>query len=350
VPASGSDTPTAPIGAKAGFRTRLTAIGLSFGIGAALMAVKFYAFYLTGSSAVLSDALESIINVAASAFAGLSIFLAARPPDESHPYGHGKIEFFSAGFEGALIILAAVGIFRTGLMHLQEPRSLPNLEGGLLILLAAGIVNLALGWMLLKTGRRTHSLTLIAEGRHVMTDVYTTGGVLIGLLLVYLTGWIWLDGAVACIVGVNILVTGGRLLYHSYSGLMDASDPDLIREVSGLLLEHGEKTWIDIHQLRAWKAGVHIHIDFHMVLPRTFSLEQAHEHARRLELLLLDHFERNASVLIHMDPCTDPDCPQCRESACDLRKHPPSNPPESAAQRRLTDNRRDHDRLTPPRV
>ncbi|MGD2270600.1 MAG: cation diffusion facilitator family transporter [Desulfobacterales bacterium] len=301
-------------------RTRLVAISLSFIIGALLMAVKFYAYRITHSSAILSDALESIINVVASAFALGSIILAAKPPDAGHPYGHGKIEFFSAGFEGALIILAAFGIFKTGISHILNPHHLPHLQSGMLILLSASVVNLFLGTGLLRVGRKTDSITLIADGRHVLTDVYTSAGVFLGLLVVYLTGWNLLDGIIACLVGIHILVTGSSLVRHSFRGLMDAADPQALKRVSDLIVENRRDFWIDIHQLRAWKSGDHLHIDLHLVLPKELSLDDAHREAKTLEKMIIDHFGGNASALIHLDPCIDRDCRICRNHRCQLRK------------------------------
>jgi cation diffusion facilitator family transporter len=284
-------------------KLRMTTIAISLSVSVALMAVKFYTFHLTRSSAVLSDALESIINVVAAAFAVVSIWMAAQPPDADHPYGHGKIEYFSAGFEGALIIIAAIGIFKTGISHLLMPKPLDNLQTGLVILIAAAAINLLLGIGLVRVGKKTESLTLIADGRHVLTDVYTSVGVVAGLLLVQLTGWLWLDGGIACLVGVNILLTGTRLVRQSFSALMDASDPRLLDEISRLLEKHRRGVWIDIHQLRAWRSGNFVHIDLHLVLPRDYLLDDAHAQAKSLEKLLINHFEGNAGVLIHMDPC-----------------------------------------------
>jgi cation diffusion facilitator family transporter len=301
-------------------KLRLIAITLSFVVGASLMAVKFYAYRLTNSSAILSDALESIINVVASAFALGSILFAAKPPDESHPYGHGKIEYFSAGFEGALIVFAALGIFKTGLSHILHPQQLPLLEVGLIILLGASLINLLLGMGLIRIGKRTDSVILIADGRHVLTDVYTSAGVLVGLFLVRQTGWYWLDGTIACLVGLNILVIGAKLVRQSFAALMHASDPDLLKEISSLLVEHRKDVWIDIHQLRAWRSGNVVYIDFHLVLPRDYSLEEAHGEVKELEKVFADHFGGAASVLIHMDPCVDPDCPICRRHLCGLRQ------------------------------
>ena len=300
----------------------MTAIGCSLVLAVLLMSAKFYTYRLTHSSAVLSDALESIINVVASAFAMVSIWLAAQPPDPEHPYGHGKIEYFSAGFEGALIIFAAIGIFKTGIDHLLRSPPLANLNSGLAILAAASAVNLFLGIGLVRIGRRLHSLTLIADGKHVLTDVYTSIGVIAGLFLVKWTGWLWMDGAVACLVGVNILVTGTRLVSHSFSALMDASDPELLDSISKMLETHRKPFWIDVHQLRAWRSGNFVHIDLHLVLPQQFSLDAAHTEAKALERLLIGYFDGNAGVLVHMDPCEEEDCSVCRQYRCTSRMQP----------------------------
>lgn len=302
------------------FKNRLVAISLSFFIGAALMAAKFYVYHLTRSSAVFSDALESIINVVAAAFALVSIIMASRPPDKSHPYGHGKVEYFSAGFEGALIVLAAIGIFKTGVEHILVPRQMPNLELGLMILLAASLVNLGLGIGLVRVGKSSRSLTLIADGKHVLTDVYTSAGVLAGLFLVQLTGFQWLDGTVACLVGFNILFTGLTLVRKSFAGLMDAAEPDLLEEIAALLEKHRKENWAGIHELRAYRSGSFIHVDLHLILPRFLTLEQAHQEAEVLEDIIKAAYDGDAGVLVHLDACSNPDCPACRKSACQLRE------------------------------
>ena len=303
-------------------KQRMRMILVSLAVGAALLALKFFTFHLTRSSAVLSDALESIINVVAGGFATLSVWMSAKPPDADHPYGHGKIEYFSAGFEGALIMLAAIGIFYAGIQHLVHPQELPNLQEGLIILSIATAVNLLLGIWLLRIGRRTDSITLVADGKHILTDVYTSGGVLIGLVLVQTTGLLWLDGTVACLVGLNILVTGIQLVRHSFAGLMDASDPLLLEKITDTLERHRRPEWIDIHQLRAWRAGVFVHIDLHLVLPKDLSMDQGHAEAKAVELLLSDQFNGNASILVHMDPCDENQCPLCRQNICRWRSRP----------------------------
>ncbi|MCE5241827.1 MAG: cation diffusion facilitator family transporter [Desulfobacteraceae bacterium] len=306
-------------GRKGGFlRTRLIAITWSLILGASLMALKFYVYGMTQSSAILSDALESIINVVAGAFALWSILLAAKPPDPGHPYGHGKIEYFSAGFEGALIMVAAVGIIRSALPQFLTPRELPNLESGLLILLGTSAVNLSLGLGLLRTGRKTRSLVLIADGKHVLTDVYTSAGVVAGLLVVHFTGWYWMDGAIACAVALNILVIGFKLVRKSFAGLMDAADPELLDQIAVILEEHKRRHWIDIHDLRAWRSGNRIHLDFHLILPGTLSLDSAHEEITWLQHELKNHMPDVADIFIHAEPRLDSECPICTRQSCEL--------------------------------
>ncbi len=299
---------------------RLLAISASLIVGLGLMAVKFFAFYLTDSAAILSDALENIINVVAASFALFSIILSAKSPDPTHPYGHGKIEFLSAGFEGALIVLAALGIFYTAWPRLLHPQAIPKLEKGMFIILGAALANLVLGLVLVMVGRRTKSIVLVADGKHVLTDVYTTAGVVLGLVGVFFTGWNWLDGAVAILVGLNILVTGALLVRQAAAGLMDTSDPQLLEEICQVIARHRRDMWIDIHQLRARRSGTLVHADFHLILPRDLSLEESHAEIKKLEKILDDHFAGQADILIHADPCMEPECPICGHEPCIHRR------------------------------
>lgn len=298
-------------------------MGLSVGVSIALMALKFYVYRLTNSAAVLSDALESIINVVASVFALWSVMLARKPPDSTHPYGHGKIEYFSAGFEGALIILASIGIVRAGIVQITAPEALSDLDSGLFILLLTSLVNLALGLVLVRLGRRTHSLILTADGKHVLSDVYTSAGVLVGLFVVHLTGILWLDGAVAVAVALNILFVGAKLMRASFAGLMDASDFELLGDISRIISENRKDTWIDVHKLRAWKSGNAVYVDFHLILPRGMTLDAAHKEVTELEHLLNDHLRTlHAQAFIHAEPCIDPECPICGYDPCAIRQRP----------------------------
>jgi cation diffusion facilitator family transporter len=293
---------------------------LSLAVAVVLLAVKGLAWMLTGSAAILSDALESIINVVAAAFAVVSVSVAETPPDERHPYGHGNIEYYAAWLEGMLILLASIGIFWESWDKIFHPEALPHLGAGLALLVGAGAVNLWLGLRLLRQGKRSGSLTLEADGRHVLTDVYTSAGVLVGLGLVWATGWLWLDGLVACLVGVNIAWAGVGLVRRSVSGFMIESDPELLEAICAVLRENRHPSWIDIHRLRVIKAGRQVHVDLHLILPRDMSLFEAHEQVEAMEALVRSRLGASADVMIHADPCSDVRCPACDADPCALRR------------------------------
>jgi cation diffusion facilitator family transporter len=300
-------------------KTRLILISLITAV--CLTSIKFVAYAYTGSASILSDALETIINVVASLFALYSVILSSKPPDEDHPYGHGKIEYFSAGVEGSLIILAAIGIFVEGIRMVLSPHELPNMGIGITITGFAALVNLLLGYSLIKVGKKTHSLTLIADGKHVMADVYTSAAVIVGLLLVHFTAILWIDGLVACLVACNILVSGYYLIKHSFAGLMDTSDPELLETICTILSDNKKDIWIGAHRLRSMRSGNMLHIDFHLTLPRTMSLSESHAEVKSVEALLAGYLDNLGDVLIHINPCLDPECAVCTLS-CDLRNSP----------------------------
>ena len=275
--------PTLGTAQQAELRTNFAVILAALVVGVGLMGLKFYGYWITGSSAILSDALESIINVVASGFGLGSVVVSAKPADASHPYGHGKIEFFSAGFEGALIILAAAGIFFQGIKQILNPQDLPQLGIGLSFLVAAGLGNLVMGLVELRIGKRTKSLVLEADGKHLLTDVYTSGVVLVGLALVYFTGWFRFDGIIACVAGANIVFWGAKLVRKAFGELMHTSDPELLDEICDLLSRHKKDMWIDIHRLRSWRSGKKIHVDFHLILPKDLPLEEGHREVKELE-------------------------------------------------------------------
>ncbi|HJY80839.1 MAG TPA: cation diffusion facilitator family transporter [Candidatus Binatia bacterium] len=300
-------------------RLRRRAILASVCVGAVLLVVKFVAAWLTGSAAILSDALESIINVVASGFAFYSVMLSARPPDRSHPYGHGKIEPFSAGFEGALIILAAVAILWQAVPGVFWPRPLAQLDLGIVLVLGAAVVNAVLGLFLIRTGARTRSLALTADGKHILTDVCTSAGVVVGLALARFTGWMVLDSLTACAVAVNIILSGAGLLRQSVSHLMDEADESILYSIVETLQNIRRPEWIDLHHLRSWRSGDRHHIDFHLTLPRYWNLEQSHDAETSVEEWLVEHLGGQGEVLVHLDPCTPHHCPLCRVLDCPVR-------------------------------
>lgn len=292
---------------------------LSLGLSVLLLAVKFLAWYITDSAAVLSDALESIVNVIASSFALFSITLSARPPDDSHPYGHGRIEFFSAGFEGALIIAAALAIVATALPRVFAPQPIMQLSLGMLLVCAAGVANAWVGWYLQRLGKRTHSLALTADGQHLLSDAYTSVGVLVGILGVWLSGWEILDALTALAVALHILLMGWHLVRESIARLMDEAEPALLQSIVQTMQSARQAAWIDLHNLRAWRSGPRYHVDFHLTLPRYWPLEQSHEVAHQIAHLIQSTHPMPGDVIIHLDPCLPSDCTFCALSDCAVR-------------------------------
>ena len=292
---------------------------LALCVGVVLMLVKFVAYWLTGSAAVLSDALESIVNVFASGFALFSIMLSARPPDSSHPYGHGRVEFFSAGLEGMLIVAAAAIIFWHAVPRLFEPQAISQISHGIALVAAAGAANALTGWYMQRVGRRLQSLALIADGKHLLSDSYTSVGILVGMLLVWLTGWHVLDAIVALGVAVYILVMGARLMREAVARLMDEADPSALGHIVDALQNRRQIPWIDVHCLRAWRSGARLHVDFHLTLPRYWNLQRCHEIIEQVEEVIHESQPEPGDVIIHLDPCQPKDCASCRMAPCSLR-------------------------------
>ncbi|CAM2878065.1 MULTISPECIES: cation diffusion facilitator family transporter [Methylobacterium] len=281
-------------------RTQKAAL-LSAGIGLVVTGLKFYAAWLTGSLALYSDALESIINVVAAIGAFVALRVAARPADAEHPYGHHKAEFFSAVIEGALIVVAAVLILREAYFGLLAPKPLDAPAVGLAINLGAGAINAAWAWALMRWGRAWRSPALIADARHVFADVVTSCGVLAGVAAVWVTGYPALDPAVAGLVALNILWSGFRMVRESVDGLMDrAASPDMVCEIRSLISLHGEGA-LEAHDVRTRSAGQATFIDFHLVVPGSMTVEASHAICDRLESALETTIP-GAVVTIHVEP------------------------------------------------
>jgi cation diffusion facilitator family transporter len=282
-------------------RRRFAAI-LSMVVGVGMLLGKWAAYVLTGSHAILSDALESVVHVAATAFALVSLIVAARPPDPKYPYGYGKIGYFSAGFEGGLIALAALLIFYEAAQGILAGEPLTRLDLGLALIVAASVVNLGLGLWLIAQGKRTGSLILVADGQHVLSDSYTSFGVVLGIALVKLTGWRWLDPAVAVLLGANILRTGVGLVREAYSGLMGRADPALLDRIVGALQAARQPGWLDLHHLRAWQSGDRVFVDFHLVVPADWTVTQVHDAQDFARDRLREALGPAAEPIIHFDP------------------------------------------------
>lgn len=303
-------------------RIRLRAGLLSLVVGTALLGAKFFAYRLTGSTAVLSDALESIINVVAAAFAIGGLLFAGRPADRSHPYGHGKIEFFSAVFEGGLITFAAILIVYEAVHSLIVGIEVRKPDLGLAIVFGAGLINAALGWFLVRTGTRYRSLTLVADGQHVLSDFWTSAGVTVGLLLVMATGIDVFDPLVALVVGVNLGFTGWRLVRHAAGGLLDEEDSELLGRIVAAINANLISGIIRVHYLRAIRAGRFTHVDAHLVVPEFWSVEQAHELADAFEARVIQALPFDGEIAFHTDPCRRAYCAHCEVEACPIRAKP----------------------------
>jgi cation diffusion facilitator family transporter len=230
------------------------------------------------------------------------LVVSARPPDEKYPYGYGKIGYFSAGFEGGLITVAAVAILYESIKALLHPHPLERLGVGMLITAAASVVNLLLGLWLIKQGSRTNSFILVADGRHVLTDSYTSFGVVAGVALVLLTGWAWLDPVIAMLVGANIIWTGITLVRESFSGLMGRSDRDLLERLVATLESGRKPGWLDLHHLRAWQSGDRTFVDFHLVVPAEWTVRQIHDAHVEARRLIQEALDGPVESIIHFDP------------------------------------------------
>ncbi|HZH53854.1 MAG TPA: cation diffusion facilitator family transporter [Microvirga sp.] len=276
------------------------AIGSIF-VGTVVLVLKYAAYHLTGSIALYSDALESVINVVTAVAALMAVRLSAQPADANHPYGHHKVEYFSAVLEGVLIIVAALAILREAYLAFLTPKVLDAPVSGLVVNGVASLVNGAWAWVLVRQGRRLRSPALVADGRHLFTDVVTSAGVIAGLLLVPLTGWLWLDSALAAIVAVNIVWSGWGLVKESIGGLMDEALPEaVLTRVREVIASNAEGA-IEAHDLRTRHAGRMTFIDFHLVVPGHMSVTDAHEICDRLERALKTEVE-DALITIHVEP------------------------------------------------
>jgi cation diffusion facilitator family transporter len=272
----------------------------------ATMALKTLAWWLTGSVGLLSDAIESLVNLAA-AFLALSMLrLAAREPDKNHPYGFSKAEYFSAGIEGAMIVIAAAGIIATALPRLLAPQPLEMPGLGLAISAAASGINLAVGITLLRAGKTHNSITLEADGRHLMTDVWTSAGVIVGVALVYATGWLVLDPFVALAVAAHIVWAGIGLMRRSALGLLDAAIPQADQdEINKIFVEYSRRYGISFHAVRTRRAAARRFVSFHLLVPDEWSVLRAHRLSEEIEERIRELLD-GATIDTHIEPISDP--------------------------------------------
>ncbi|MBM4179204.1 MAG: cation transporter [Ignavibacteria bacterium] len=283
------------------------AMNLSLATGVLMLIAKWIAYLLTGSSVIFSDAAESVVHIVAVWFAWYALRVGSRPPDDNHPYGHDKVSFMSAGVEGGLICIAAVVIIVTAVNKLIHGVELQHVDIGVLITFGAAAVNLALGLYLISTGKKNHSLVVEANGRHVMTDVWTSVGAVAGLYAADLFNMLWLDPVIAIIFGVNIIWEGGKLVAISVRGLMDHSDPELLQMATEVIEPYCAKHGCTFHRLRLRSSGNTIHVDFHLQVPDDMRMHEAHNLASNLEDLIRKRLDHQGEVFTHLESMTQPE-------------------------------------------
>ena len=292
------------------------------GVSVALLLVKFCAYYFTQSVAVLTDAMESIVNVIAGFIGLYSLYVAAKPRDKDHPYGQGKAEFLSAAAEGTMIIAAGVFILYKGIRQLIVPVPVEKVDLGIWLVSITALVNFVMGRICIRIGTRNNSLALVASGRHLQSDTISTIGIVAGLILLYFTGETWIDGAVAIIFGLFIVITGYRIVRHSIAGIMDEVDEQLLSDMVEMLNANRRINWIDLHNLRVIKYGSVLHVDCHLTVPWYLNVHEAHEEIDALSEQVRNKFGESVELFVHSDGCLPFQCPICDKEDCPVRQHP----------------------------
>lgn len=292
-----------------------------FVVAVLLFLIKLTAWYLTSSVAILTDTLESITNMLAAAFTLFSLYLSAKPKDHNHPHGHGKIEFISASVEGTLIFVAGIIIIYEGIKRLLDSDgALTNLSSGLVLITITAVINYIVGFYAIRRGKKYNVLPLIAGGKHLHSDTYSTVGIILGLLLVWLTGWQWLDAAIALLFGGIIIHSGIQILRESIAGIMDEADEDLIEEFTEVINQNRSPYWIDLHKVRFIKYGNHVHLDAHLTLPWYLNMREAHVELDKMKDVLVQKFGDKHEMYIHTDDCKPFSCQICSLKDCAQRK------------------------------
>jgi cation diffusion facilitator family transporter len=290
-------------------------------VGVVLLILKFAAYYVTHSVAILTDALESIVNVVAGGISLYSLYVAAKPRDKDHPYGHGKAEFLSAGVEGTLIGVAGVWIIIEAIQKLLHPTPIHQLDIGLVLIAISGVVNYLVGAIAEKTGHKNNSLAIVATGKHLKSDAYSTAGLVAGLLLLMFTQWQWVDSAVALLFGLLIIFTGIGIVRKSVAGIMDEADTDLLQQMVTLLNKERQPNWIDLHNLRIIKYGNQMHVDCHLTIPWYLNVHEAHAEVDLLTNAVRHEFGSSLEIFTHTDGCLPFSCRICQVNECPHRKH-----------------------------
>src|SRR6201991_5044393 len=291
------------------------------GVAVILFFLKLTAYYLTQSVAVLTDALESTVNVIAGFIALYSLYVAAKPRDIDHPYGHGKAEFLSAAVEGSLVTMAGLIIIYEAVIGFIHPHPIQKLDKGIFLVGFTAVVNFVVGAICIRKGKQNNSIALQAGGRHLQSDTYSTIGIIVGLIIIWYTGLTWLDGVVSIIFAGIILYTGYHILRKSVAGIMDEADLQLLQDMISYVNANRRPNWIDIHNLRVIKYGGLLHVDCHLTVPWYLNVLEAHQEVEALISLIKGRFGESMEFFVHTDACLDFSCRICSKENCSVRKH-----------------------------
>ena len=293
---------------------------ISLLIGVVVLIVKFYAYHVTNSQSIFSDALESIVNVVAGIITIVVIVIAARPADQDHPYGHGKLESIAATFEGGAITLAGILIIIQSIQIFFHGAVLTALDTGLYLTIGAGLVNGILGLILKSSGKKNHSEAMISSGAHLLGDALTSIGVIIAIVLVKVTGKVWIDPFIAALFGGMLCYSGGKILWRSGHNLLDGHDYETLSNLASLFEKHYVSGVIDIHYTRVIRSGAFHHIDCHMVIPEFWSIAEGHSFSEHFEASFVNNYSTQAELKIHLDPCRRVYCENCEVGDCPIRQ------------------------------
>lgn len=277
---------------------------------------KFIAYYLTNSVGVLTDAMESIVNVVAGAISLFSLYISEKPKDQNHPFGHGKIELISASIEGILISIAGGMIIYEGVKRLLVPTDIQKIDVGIYIIAVSGLLNYLMGWYSITVGKKYDSIALVAGGKHLQSDTYSTIGLVAGLVLLYFTGIAWIDSAMALIFGSVIIVTGISILRKTTDNLLDKADINLLADLADTLNRNRKPEWIDIHNVKVLKSGNSLYMDCDLTIPWYYNIEQGHKIGARLQEAMKAKYSDHAVLNIHLDPCNIFETPKCNKCMC----------------------------------
>ncbi len=287
-----------------------------------LLCGKFIAYWVTNSVGILTDAMESIVNVVAGLISLFSLRWALKPKDKDHPFGHGKMELVSASIEGILISIAGVMIIIEGIKRLFNPSQIESLDTGIIVVAVAAIINFVMGWYSIRIGKKYKSMALIAGGKHLQSDTYSTIGLVTGLIILYYTDILWIDSALALIFGSIIIFTGFSILRKTIANLLDKSDNEALSLVADSINKHRQTDWIDIHNTKIIKYGSYLFIDCDLTLPWYYNIIESHNSCDTLKATLNREFSDKVQVSIHSDPCKMLHCEHCEVADCKYRSVP----------------------------